>query len=233
MNYLREPQLALNMSPPSRATGAILVTSHTHSRALSWWLLGACATFATCLTITAASDKANATNYSGTTGEMGCSSFNEADNATHTYRYVDIEQSTLDSTVWARANVLDPTDVNTQYDNFLDSLTDVVVRDQQYDTYCGYTWYNPSIGQGGTIGLAVCDSVVSPGANWKCEQHTVRINLWYTASAGLFDRRSLACHENGHTLGLKHRDGGCMKTDAPHDTTNFATHDRDHVNANY
>ncbi len=174
---------------------------------------------------------AHADNYSGATGSTGCDGgLNEADNATHTFHYVDLAEHNENATTWARANILNPTAVNTVYDSTLDDLTDVVVRDQRYDDYCGHDWMTP--GNSGVVGLASCDDDNS--AN-ECERHTVRYNINFTAGTTTANRRGLACHELGHTLGLAHRTSStsCMQQGYPKPALAYSTHDRDHLNDNY
>ncbi|WP_203906423.1 zinc-dependent metalloprotease family protein [Rhizocola hellebori] len=172
---------------------------------------------------------ANADNYSGQTGDTGCTGLNEADNATHSFHYVDLTQHMTDATNWARTNNLNPTDINTTYDSTLDSLTDVVVRDVHYVDYCGYDWLQP--GGSGVVGLATCDSLSPSG---QCEQHTVRYNLNFTESTPQSNERGLACHELGHTLGLQHTTGNtCMQTGYPKPVNDYSNHDRTHIANNY
>ncbi|NUT35544.1 MAG: hypothetical protein HOV79_21030 [Hamadaea sp.] len=172
---------------------------------------------------------ANATNYSGTTGDTGCTGLNEADNGSHYFHYVDLSDHMTNATDWARTNNINPTDVNTYYDSTLDNLTDVVVRDQHYVDYCGKDWMQVP-GDGGVVGAAFCDRLNSAD---ECEQHTVRYNLNFTGGTSTDNRRGLACHEQGHALGLAHRDGSCMEQGYPKPTLNYSSHDRDHLNGNY
>jgi hypothetical protein len=172
---------------------------------------------------------AQADNYSGQTGDTGCTGLNEADNATHSFHYVDLAQISTAATNWARTNVLNPTAINTTYDSTLDNLTDVVVRDQHYVDYCGYDWLQP--GGSGVVGLATCDSQSPSG---QCEQHTARYNLNFTQSTSTSNQRGLACHELGHTLGLEHRTStSCMQQGYPKPVNDYSPHDKNHISNNY
>lgn len=174
---------------------------------------------------------ARATNFSGITGATGCTALNQADNASHSYQYIDLSSYMDSATDYARANAIDPTDVNTVIDGTPDALTDVLVRDRYYDDYCGYNWWTASAG--GVIGLATCDSL-SPTS--RCEQHTVRYSNVWGDGASTSHRRWLSCHENGHSLGLTHRDAfdSCM-TPSPLPTivVLYSGHDIAHLNAAY
>ena len=170
-------------------------------------------------------------NWSGATGLTGCGSgspVNMADGGTHYFNYVSLNSAVQSAVAWSRTYNYDPTDVNTGYDSTIDSTTDVIVRNQDYTTYCGFDWHSPT--SGGTIGLATCDSL----SGLRCEQHTVRFDLSYFNAASQPNERGVACHEIGHTLGLTHRDAdnGCMKTSAPQNTY-LTDHDEAHLNANY
>lgn len=81
-----------------------------------------------------------------------------------------------------------------------------------------------------------------PGDRW-CRSQILRYNLYYRASKYPTDanERSVTCHEFGHTIGLRHANGGaggsdwansCMK-DPNQTKTTTTTHDRNHVNAQY
>lgn len=180
-----------------------------------------------------ASTPVAASNYSGGTGSIGCAALNEADNRTHTFHNVDVESSTSTAIYWSRENNLDgSTVINPEYDATLGNHTDVVVRDQNYVDYCGKDWMQGSPDTSGTVGLTTCD--LTAGA--PCDQHTVRINLNYTekASTDTSEKRNLACHEIGHTLGLQHRDAaGCMKQGLSTTYTDYTDHDRAHLTAEY
>ncbi len=149
-----------------------------------------------------------------------------ADGGTHYFHYVSLNSAVQDAVVWSRTYNYNPTDANTAYDSTLDSATDVVVRNQDYTTYCGYSWHS----SGGTWGLTTCNSL----SGFKCEQHTVRFDLSYFNVVSRSAERGLACHEIGHSLGLEHRDTetGCMERYGTYPTY-LTTHDESHLNANY
>lgn len=167
-----------------------------------------------------------ATNWFGATGGTGCTAGNMADNRDHYFWYDALASNVQNQQNWTRTNNYDPTVVNTFNDSSEKSTTDAIIRDQNYTTYCGYTWHGE--GSPYTVGLTTCNS--TNGAN-ECESHVIRYdNSWFDV-ASLSDRRGVACHETGHSLGLKHRDdGNCMKTSIPQNAT-LGTHNTNELSA--
>ncbi|KRE60147.1 matrixin family metalloprotease [Nostocoides sp. Soil756] len=168
-------------------------------------------------------------NFSGANGKTGCSGgspVNMADGGTHNFNYVSLNSAVQSAVAWSRTYNYDSTDVNTGYDSTLDPTTDVIVRNQDYTTYCGFSWH-----PGSTVGLTTCDSL---SGGFKCESHTVRFDISYFNAANQSQERGLACHEIGHSLGLTHRDAetGCMETYLTYPTY-LTDHDEAHLNANY
>lgn len=161
---------------------------------------------------------------------------NLGDNSTHTW----YPQGTLGNDIAGMATSFQiamddyesATDVvTTKADN---ATTDVTVTDYSYPTYQGVLgWVDcyPSSPTSGT------------DPNRRCDRQVLRFNAatsasnWDTAAK----RRSLSCHEIGHTLGLRHPTAAqgaadsCMK--APFSTGDFeqltSFHDDDHINAVY
>lgn len=173
---------------------------------------------------------ANASNWSGASGVSGCGGVNRADNAAHYFWYADLSGHMTNAVDWARSNDIDPTDITTYDDGALDAQTDVVVRDDYYVDYCGVDWYTAEVG--GVIGLTTCDSV---NAARECEKHTIRFSNTYTRYAETTERRGLACHENGHALGLLHSTANtsCMRSADPTPAQDYDAHDVAHINGNY
>lgn len=192
------------------------------------WVIGFCAAAALAAVV---APPAIAGNFTGANGRTGCSNgspVNMADNRDHYFWYENVTSAVSSAVNYTRTNVYNPTVINTHNDSSNKSTTDVVVRDEDYSTYCGYSWH----GSGGSLwGLTTCDSTNSAS---ECEKHTVRYDLSYFNAAGTTDERGLACHETGHTLGLTHRDtdSRCMKTFGPYPTT-LAGHDVNHLTNNY
>lgn len=190
---------------------------------------------ASSLTLPGLSAPALAHNWSGTTGYTGCangSPVNRADNATHTIHYIDLADHVHNMNEWVRNNVLEPAGFTTTVQSTSNSLTDVLVRDQYYEAYCGYEWWDPT-SKRGLIGLATCDDLSSTS---RCESHTLRYNLHWTSLQGVALRRRLACHEHGHGIGLKHRstETGCMPSGADSwSVSDYSPHDKNHLTANY
>jgi hypothetical protein len=152
-----------------------------------------------------------------------------ADNAAHYFWYDSLASDVSSAENYIRNNIYDPTDINTLDDSSETASTDAIVRDEDYTTYCGYTWH----GAGGTTvwGLTTCNSL--NGAN-ECESHVIRYDNSYFNVATAGGKRGLACHETGHSLGLTHRDTGamCMQASGTY-PVGLTTHDVDHLNNNY
>ena len=132
------------------------------------------------------------------------------------------------------SNTYDPT-VLTAYVNQNDPYPDVVAAD--------YNWE----GTDGVVGWAFCPSYNTgtggSGTNTWCRGQRIFFSSWWYWNTTLLDtweaRHFLACHELGHTLGLRHNwsDGdSCMRTgESAWNTRNrfLSAHDRDHINASY
>jgi hypothetical protein len=161
------------------------------------------------LTIITASP-ADAFKWRTGVASLGCYGIvNSADSAAHGFYYSpDLTYAMANATNYARTFVIDPSDINTFTVPSVAIDTDVVVYDQDYSTYCDFSW-NPA---GQAVGLTTCVSLATNPAN-ACEKHEVRYDESYVNWASTAARYSIACHENGHTLGLEHtagNDGSCM-----------------------
>jgi hypothetical protein len=176
-------------------------------------------------------------NYAGNSGSQGCTGVNESQPSTYgSFLYIDLEDYSENQTDWVRAerlNVLPG--INTYRVSSESLFTSVLVRDQHYVDYCGKDWWQNPAG-GGTVGMASCDQVEP---SLQCSKHTVRYNLnWtYHPNRTLGERRGLACHENGHALGLTHStfddDDSCMPQQYPKPRNGYSPHDGAHITANY
>lgn len=114
-----------------------------------------------------------------------------------------------DATTWSLANHYDPLDRLVAYVDQNDPLPDVIVYD--HDIYGDNNlagWVDCPANNTGTGGT---------GADRWCRGQILRYNafyedVWVDTNAA---RRGLACHEMGHTLGLRHdpnSSNGCMRT---------------------
>lgn len=138
-----------------------------------------------------------------------------------------------DATNWVRTNDLETTVLNTESQFALQDSTDVVVRDRYYEDYCGLDWASSSTSSG-VIGFTTCNHITS---GLSCGSGDVRYNNNWTVDVSTTPRRGLACHENGHAVGLKHRapssgELGCM-TPGPSGEADFTSHDIAHINGYY
>lgn len=129
------------------------------------------------------------------------------------------------SHAWARDNQYNPTDL-VAYTDSADSLPDVRVWDEPY-------------GNTGWAGIVECptNNTGTSGShpNRTCRGQILRYNA---SAAATFDteaeRRSVACHEIGHTVGLRHTAvaDSCM-TNGILFPTALNAHDIAHINGRY
>ncbi len=94
---------------------------------------------------------------------------------------------------------------------------------------CVWDW---DYGDNGLNGWNACVGTTN-GAhpNQKCTQQWVKINLFYNPPP-----QRIACHEMGHSVGLRHSDdqASCMKSTAAGGNSNVLTaHDKSHLNLQY
>lgn len=170
----------------------------------------------------------NADNFSGSSGNFGCDGgINMSDNGTQYYWYDSLTQNVSGAQNYTRNNVYDPiSSINTVDDSGEYSSTDAIIRDQDYTDYCGKNWH-----PNGVIGATQCNGL---NIDRECESHVIRYDTSYSDDASDFARRSLACHETGHSLGLQHRstDSKCMESGS-NQATDLSSHDINHLNNNY
>ena len=168
-----------------------------------------------------------------------CISF--GNNYTHSVRFNYLGTSPtgipgIDTAIqWALDYQYDPTDLHAYRDD-ADSLYDVSVSDSDY-------------GDNGILGWVECPTTNSgewgTDPNRSCRGQLLRFNTWWYFNTGELDstgaRRRLACHEMGHTVGLRHWDdyhtgvNSCMlSTPLDAGVEGLSTHEIDtHINPYY
>ncbi|WP_372736208.1 hypothetical protein [Nocardioides sp.] len=163
---------------------------------------------------------------------LGCDSpVYQADNYYHQFQYAPgLSAQGQNAADHARNNVVSPTDMDAPLNG-----SDVIVRDDDYTNVCGYNWWDPEDIGDTTIGLYTCEQRTTAGA---CDSAIIRLEETWGAQTTGDMRRSLACHEVGHSVGLQHRaenlpnGHGCMPA-IINGRQNWSTHDRVHVNFAY
>ena len=161
---------------------------------------------------------------------------NVANNYQHAVRFAALGDipGMATETQWALTYQYDPTDLHAYRDDS-DPYPDVVVSDYDYGNNGFVAWVECPPDNTGELGTDPYRS---------CRGQRLRYNVWFYYHAIDFDtstgRRKIACHELGHTVGLRHWEdyhsgnGSCMYEPAyDAGTTGLSQHDRDHINAYY
>lgn len=173
------------------------------------------------------SDEAKASNWGFSSTGTGCipDDATLADSKNHLYWY-ELLGSQM-TTAQNAANATLNTSVSTVFDSSNNYYTDVVVYDQNYTTFCDYDW--DATCDDNLWGLTTCVWLNAVG---RCERHEVRYDTSDTAGFSSTQREGLACHENGHSVGLEHRnsESGCMYAFNLYLRT-FTSHDRSHMSS--
>jgi hypothetical protein len=171
------------------------------------------------------STPANA-NYFGY--NPGCCRF--ADNGNHGFNQdstVSYNDAALDN---ARSVLFGETDMTTFYDTSVDSSTDLVSYDQYYTDYWGLDWDGSTTG----YNYYAYTKCVNQTLGGECDRNEARFDLADTDQFSTAERRSLALHEMGHSLGLDHSTASdsFMQT-GRHTIVHFSTHDKNHINGRW
>jgi hypothetical protein len=139
-----------------------------------------------------------------------------------------------DAVRWSLANVYTPTDMSAYVDQ-ADPYPDVRMADYDWGELNGIVaWVQCPATHTGTGGNRAA------GTGWCRGQH-LRFNAYYYWSwTDVYDtatqRRQIACHETGHTVGLRHRStlSSCMHTFAGAGAAaTLDAHDQGHINGHY
>lgn len=118
--------------------------------------------------------------------------------------------------------------------------TDLVVTSTVVSSCTGSSgWdlciFDDNYGDNNVYGWNSCAGFVNGvDPNQTCTMSWVRMNLFYTTTGDM--KRVLACHEIGHSVGLRHPDEGTNLTSCMHydfDNFHLSAHDKAHINGKY
>ena len=168
----------------------------------------------------------DATNFGSTScGGTPVNCVSLANSWAHYVYFSNVRSDIKNATIWSLDNNYSPTDVEAVETS---SSTDNDVSVHSY-TY----------GQNGVFGWVNCPSdAVTSGShpNRTCKGQVLKFNETYAYGFDTVDeRRFQACHEMGHTLGLRHPEGDgdtCLRQ-GNLSITHLRPHDRDELNATY
>lgn len=145
----------------------------------------------------------------------------------HPVIFFSVESDMATATRWSMTNNYNTHPDISMYEVTGSSAWDVAVSDASYGANGFHGWVDcpPSAQQGGSH------------PNYYCMDQELRYNYTYSADFDtLTERRSVACHELGHTLGLRHPAAATNLGSCMHNGTNdygLTQHDINHLSAQY
>lgn len=155
-----------------------------------------------------------------------------ADNATHTWYPEGVLGNQLPGIDVATQNAMNDYEAFTVVTTTkkTSATLDVLITDAYYPQYVTVT--------AAILGWVECrpESATSGShPNRRCDMQKLRFNgsAYPTFLSTANHKRSLACHEIGHTLGLRHANVGCMSTGTNLSYLYTTTHDEAHIDNHY
>lgn len=147
-----------------------------------------------------------------------------ANNRTHKIDLNNTTTQTGAAIQWAMENALEPTVINPTLVD--DAVHDVQVLDGNFNNFLvAYVTCPPEAETTGSH------------PNRTCRGQRLRFNLQHMEDYTLQQRRSTACHELGHTVGLRHvadfDADTCMRVNISNRPATYREHDRTMIDSNY
>ena len=123
-------------------------------------------------------------------------------------------------------------------DNVYNPIRDISAWNTADASIADVRYYDYEFGLNGIYGWTTCASGAAYGGSYPsrwCKPQNLNLNISYSAVYDTqTERRSIACHELGHTLGLQHApDWSTCMYDGYYVSTWINAHEVDHINAQY
>lgn len=155
-----------------------------------------------------------------------------ANNGIHTIDYYQLTQAMMDATNWALDTQYEPlANIETHISDD-PSIVDVVVKDVDYEDNGWWGWTKCSTDPDTVYGGSPDDHT-----RW-CRPQVLFYNIFHNTPSEFgteYRRKWLACHEVGHTLGLRHRDSAttCMEEWDGDGPNTLAGHEQTQLEGSY
>lgn len=165
----------------------------------------------------------------GSQGDVGASGTTNgvfiADGVNHIVLRIDLDEEYDSGVTLTLGFDYDTTDLNT------DTWEEDYCPDDWYHDVCVY---DGNYHDNGFWGWNACDDWTEGShPNMICHHNVTRFNHYYESEPN-YDYQHIACHELGHTVGLRHdwRTSSCMNGNGVYSNT-LSSHDKNHINGYY
>ncbi|WP_158220391.1 matrixin family metalloprotease [Kineosporia sp. A_224] len=162
-------------------------------------------------------------------GPSGCCAY--ADNGNHGFNQATMVAYNSTAMDYVRGVYANETNMTTFYDATEDPSTDVVAYDQYYTTYWGLDWDGSSTGRN----ILAWTKCIDHTLGGECDRSESRYDLADTDGMTTAQRRWIALHETGHSVGLDHSGivDSMMQTNCVCSIIHINAHDKTHINSRW